>query len=627
MTYYIVIGFVHVYKSSTNVEDVAIIHPDLKRIFEQCHAGISRAKKDENKDNSEDINDNSNSNIIKVEENEDEDDDSFIVDDINGSSHNEYIDEYWIENIDDSRSQFTGSSSSTPHKKKRKSMHDKHYWFVDRTFLIEPYQVNGSLGGMSKFYNISKRNKAEAVYLGQLLSNYLFHGNRENEDNISESSHENEDDDIKRDELPEDEVNTLKKTNTNKVDLSDEEEEITQDVLWLDRTLGKHVGIKNIRKNRLNKNRKINGWNNVLNDFTVFEVDEIVQDENNQDIIDDYDDDDDIESLPPDSEHDNDVPVKSYQLLKAAGAVEDDSMSIFDTATSELSNRMIEQSRAPHIDDSSDSDYLGDEDDLEEEDKPRSQRKSLSIMNVSSDEDIDLADIEREILNVCNNEEVSFTTKGGPDQNEEDDMRTVAMEDIDEELDRILHDEQSQSQEIEKIEMNENIINDEPQVKVEEDINYAIKSPQNVSKPVINVKNKKIRSPLKPRRVQKRVNRDRWNGHDRKQNNNNHDRQNMDDYNSFDEELKADNQERIDDTMNRNKSPKKVEFVNDTEAFNHINEAVQYILNNASDQEKRLLTKKKLRQIVSRKLNISKTKYKRIIDKCAQIFIQKLMRT
>merc|ERR1712228_833268 len=147
-----VIGFVHVYKSSIFIEDVREIHPQLVDIYKHCHGGLSAKYCDhqcDEEENDEEI----------VEENE-----KYEYDDSG----------YWMQ-----------QKSKTPTTKRRKIKKKRlrHFWFVDRVFEIKPYEVCGTLGGISKFYNLSKRNYADSVYLARKLTNYLMMESKQQSNN------------------------------------------------------------------------------------------------------------------------------------------------------------------------------------------------------------------------------------------------------------------------------------------------------------------------------------------------------------------------------------------------------------------------------------------------------------
>ena len=174
-----------------------------------------------------------------------------------------------------------------------------------------------------------------------------------------------------------------------------------------------------------------------------------------------------------------------------------DSSALFQSMPSNLGISLLERTRAPHIDDSSDSDYLGDE---EEEMEPTntgkenapSPSREVSVVSFNSrgqridisrctsrsgspggstvdeseddeDGDIDLADIEMELSCITESKnKPRFVTKGGPESHREeepaDDLKDSKQEDVAadtadtvdidgvinevEELERLLHDDQ-----------------------------------------------------------------------------------------------------------------------------------------------------------------------------------------
>eukprot|EP01084_Bolivina_argentea_P058273 106402_1 len=57
-----VIGFAHVYKSSTCIDDVGKIHPELVEIYKTCHCGINKKKNNTNEGENNEYNNNNNNN-------------------------------------------------------------------------------------------------------------------------------------------------------------------------------------------------------------------------------------------------------------------------------------------------------------------------------------------------------------------------------------------------------------------------------------------------------------------------------------------------------------------------------------------------------------------------------------
>lgn len=119
----------------------------------------------------------------------------FIVDD-RSSGHDGY-DGFW--GIDSPVS--TATPSPNKRKRKPRSTNQKHFWFVDQAFAIEPYEVRGSFGGSSRIYNISRRNYHDSTHLGEQLSRYIFKQSVPGEQGQDDNDNGADDNDAKMEEL------------------------------------------------------------------------------------------------------------------------------------------------------------------------------------------------------------------------------------------------------------------------------------------------------------------------------------------------------------------------------------------------------------------------------------------
>eukprot|EP01083_Nonionella_stella_P302770 1045334_1 len=742
-----VIGFAHVYKSSLSIDDVAEVHPNLAGIYENCHGGMClkkpKKKKDasnggtENKKENENENPKENENINAKEESNDQtnhndevdinikdNDNAFIVEDeeVSNDVHiNDIYDGYWFD-IDATSRSF---STSSPHKRKKKTnSNQRHYWFVDKVFKIEPLEVNHGLGGVSRFYNISKRNYNESVFLGKELSKFLFKYITDAQNQaqaIARHDHMNEDEDGKLEELPSDESTTLNKNTTQQTQVhSDPSIDDEQDTgVWIDRTLGAQVGIQTKNQKKLKDTKKISGWKNVLNDFSVVEVEHAFSEEDNKDIVPKTTDNQAIknEKATQEAPIQPEPAVKSFEMFQSVGMIQAmDSHSLFEEATDFNHNR-FEASRAPHIDDSSDSDYLGDED--EDEDLNRNHEKKHNIKHktpqsipqiadetptnvtqeeTDEDDDLDLADIEEELMGIV--------TKGGPEeeeteqqqpvQEEHDDTHTVVIDDINEELAQILHDENEPiKQEIdmkiddyhydqeddedsdmisnhevaikrdivpviqyeshakdEMVSVNNDAVSvDGCSVEIQEMVHHSVDDNTYITQPYEEYEHEPMNEFMDREQEQMVMIKTEEHKQEESDESENEmigdifDRVTLDQYHEPIQDVYHDTMEDdyhpiikdkqeimecnevIEDPRDvlmedngKHEYRQKFVFADDRLALNAINQSVYDILSNISYEEKLVLGKKLLRKVVAKKLNISKAKYKHLIDQCAKAF-------